>query len=112
LSRRRPDEYATGAELQGNGSAARRARPGTDQIAFHVGEAANTASIKRPVLAPVSAQGSPASGIAPWCPRSARQWRTGRSAAREAVDARHRHDVAGVESVEQFEKLVPVTFSP
>jgi hypothetical protein len=31
-----------------------------------------------------------------------------KGAARQAVDARHRHHVAGGEAVEQFEKLVPV----
>jgi hypothetical protein len=31
---------------------------GADQVALHVGEAPRTASIKRPVLVPVSAHGS------------------------------------------------------
>jgi hypothetical protein len=32
-------------------------------------------------------------------------------AAREAVDTRHRHHVAGRKALEQFEKLAPITFS-
>jgi hypothetical protein len=68
-----------------------------------------TAIISRPVLVPVSAHGS----------ASERNLRLGvhnllhdgekvESAAREAVDARHRHDVAGREGAQHLEELAAV----
>jgi hypothetical protein len=69
----------------------------------------NTAVINRPVLVLVSAHGSAseqncafASAI---CLTMANR---SKCAAREAVDARHRHHVGGREALEHFEKFAPV----
>jgi hypothetical protein len=68
-----------------------------------------TASIKRPVLVPVSAHGSAierncalASTI---CLTMAKEVE---GVARQPVDVCHRHHVAGTEAIEQFEKFAPV----
>ena len=69
----------------------------------------NTAIINRPMLVPVSAHSS----------ASERNWRLGvhnllddaeqiKGAARKAVNARHRHHVAGREGVQYFEELAAV----
>jgi hypothetical protein len=62
-----------------------------------------TAIIERPVLVPVSARGSASDRNCAFASTICLTMAKG--AAREAVDARHRHHVAGGEVLEHFEKL-------
>jgi len=68
----------------------------------------STASIKRPVLVPVSAHGSAKDRNCAFVHDALDDGEQVEGAARQPIDARHRHHVAGGELAEHPVKLAPV----